>query len=247
MPDGGVLALSAENFYVDEHYAAMTPGLQAGPHLSIKVSDTGTGIPPHVMDKIFDPFFTTKGVGTGTGLGLSTVLGIVREYGGTVTAESSGRGTTFRILLPASIASAGADEPLAEEELPRGYGETILVVDDEEAIRTVAERLLHASGYRVLLAEDGPTALGIFAAQAAVIDLVLTDVAMPVMGGIALARTLRKMRPDTCIIVSAGREDDCSLAEMNEIGIAATLPKPYTQTALLRLLDQVISPNRKKP
>jgi CheY-like chemotaxis protein len=153
----------------------------------------------------------------------------------------------FRILLPASIASAGADEPLAEEELPRGHGETILVVDDEEAIRTVAERLLHASGYRVLLAEDGPTALGIFAAQAAVIDLVLTDVAMPVMGGIALARTLRKMRPDTCIIVSAGREDDCSLAEMNEIGIAATLPKPYTQTALLRLLDQVISPNRKKP
>jgi PAS domain S-box-containing protein len=247
MSDGGVLALSAENFYVDEHYAAMTPGLQAGPHLSIKVSDTGTGIPPHVMDKIFDPFFTTKGVGTGTGLGLSTVLGIVREYGGTVTAESSGRGTTFRILLPASIASAGADEPLAEEELPRGHGETILVVDDEEAIRTVAERLLHASGYRVLLAEDGPTALGIFAAQAAVIDLVLTDVAMPVMGGIALARTLRKMRPDTCIIVSAGREDDCSLAEMNEIGIAATLPKPYTQTALLRLLDQVISPNRKKP
>ena len=247
MPDGGVLSLSAQNFHVDEHYAAMTPGLQAGPHLSIEVSDTGTGIPPHIMDKIFDPFFTTKGVGTGTGLGLSTVLGIVRDYGGAVNAESSGRGTTFRILLPASAASPAGVESLAAEELPRGRGETILVVDDEEAIRNVAERLLRASGYEVLLAEDGPSALAIFAAQAAAIHLVLTDIAMPVMGGIALARTLRKIRPDISIIVSAGREDDCSLAEMNDVGIVATLPKPYTQSALLRLLDQVISQTRKNP
>ena len=245
MPDGGVLSLSAKNFHVDEHYAAMTPGLQAGPHLLLAVSDTGTGIPPHIMDKIFDPFFTTKGVGTGTGLGLSTVLGIVRDYGGTVNAESSGLGTTFRILLPASSDSFGAVEAATTEELPRGRGETILVVDDEEAIRAVAEPLLRTSGYEVLLAEDGPAALAIFAAQAVNIDIVLTDLAMPVMSGIALARTLRKMQPDACIIVSAGREDDCSPAELDEVGVAATLPKPYTQTALLRLLDQVISRNRK--
>ncbi len=246
MPDGGVLSLSAKNFHVDEHYAAMTPGLQPGPHVLLAVSDTGTGIPPHIMDKIFDPFFTTKGVGTGTGLGLSTVLGIVRDYGGSVDAESAARGTTFRVLLPASFASCGHAQSAAAEELPRGRGETILVVDDEEAIRTVAESLLRASGYEVLLAEDGPAALAIFAGQtASKIDVVLTDVAMPVMSGIALARTLRKMQPDACIIVSAGQEDDCSPTEIDEVGIIATLPKPYTQTALLRLLDQVISPNRK--
>jgi CheY-like chemotaxis protein len=245
MPDGGVLSLSAKNFHVDEHYAAMTPGLRAGPHLSIEVSDTGTGIPPHILGKIFDPFFTTKGVGNGTGLGLSTVLGIVREYGGTVSADSSGRGTTFRILLPASFASCGDVDSTGAEELPRGHGETILVVDDEEAIRAVAEPLLRASGYEVLLAEDGPAALAIFADRAATIDVVLTDIAMPVMGGIALARTLRKMQPDACIIVSAGREDDCSPAELDEIGVVATLPKPYTQSALLRLLDQVVSQHRK--
>ena len=245
MPDGGVLALSASNFHVDEHYAAMTPGLRAGPHILIAVSDTGTGIPPHILGKIFDPFFTTKGVGTGTGLGLSTVLGIVREYGGAVKAESSGRGTTFSILLPASFASAGDVEAPAAEELPRGRGETILVVDDEEAIRAVAEPLLRASGYQVLLAEDGPAALAVFAEQAAAIDVVLTDLAMPVMSGVALARTLRKMQPDACIIVSAGREDDCSPAEFAEIGVVATLPKPYTQSALLRLLDQVISQHRR--
>jgi CheY-like chemotaxis protein len=241
MPDGGVLSLSAENFHVDEHYAAMTPGLKAGPHLLIAVNDTGTGIPPHIMANIFDPFFTTKGVGTGTGLGLSTVMGIVRDYGGTVNAESSGRGTTFRILLPASLASSGDVESAATEELPRGRGETILVVDDEEAIRAVAEPLLCASGYQVLLAEDGPAALAIFAEHAPTIDIVLTDLAMPVMSGIALARTLRKMQPDACIIVSAGRGDDCSPAEMQEVGIVATLPKPYTQAALLRLLHQVTS------
>jgi CheY-like chemotaxis protein len=184
-------------------------------------------------------------VGTGTGLGLSTVLGIVRDYGGVVNAESSGRGTTFRILLPSSFACSIDVAAEAEDEPPCGDGETILVVDDEEAIRAVAEPLLCASGYKVLLAEDGPAALAIFAEHAAVIDVVLTDLAMPVMSGIALARTLRKMRPDTCIIVSAGREDDCSPAEIQEVGVVATLPKPYTQTALLRLLDQVISQQRK--
>ncbi len=245
MPDGGVLSLSGENFAVDEYFAAMTPGVKAGPHLLLKVSDTGTGIPPAVMDKIFDPFFTTKGIGNGTGLGLSTVLGIVKDYGGTIDAESTGRGTTFRILLPASSAPEAAPGSVLQEELPGGHGETILVVDDEEAIRAVAERLLRKYGYEVLLAEDGPAALAVFAEHSAKIDVIVTDLSMPIMSGVALARTLRKMQPDACIIISAGREDDCSLATMAEIGVAATLPKPYTQAALLRLLDQVMSQNRK--
>ncbi|HSH39172.1 MAG TPA: PAS domain S-box protein, partial [Chthoniobacterales bacterium] len=245
MPDGGTLSLSAENFQVDEHYAAMTPGLTSGPHVLIKVTDTGTGIPPEIMDKIFDPFFTTKALGNGTGLGLSTVLGVVRNYGGSVNAESTGRGTTLRILLPAAGADFGPTVSPADEELPRGRGETILVVDDEDAIRAVAEPLLRKHGYEVLLAADAPAALSIFAEHSARIALTLTDFSMPVMSGLALARTLRKMQADASIIISAGREDTCNAGEMDAIGVAATLPKPYTQAALLRLLDQVISAKRK--
>ena len=245
MPDGGDLSLSAENFEVDEHYAAMTPGLTAGPHLLLKISDTGPGIPEEIMEKIFDPFFTTKTVGNGTGLGLSTVLGIVQNHGGTINAESGARGTTFQVLLPAAGAPFAAAEPIEDDELPRGRGETILVVDDEAAIREVAEPLLRKHGYEVLLAEDGPAALTAFAGHTAKIDLVLTDLTMPLMSGIALARTIRKMQSDACIIISAGREDDCAPAEMGEIGVAATLPKPYTQAALLRLLAQVLSPQMK--
>jgi PAS domain S-box-containing protein len=245
MPDGGLLSINAENFEADEYYAAMSPGLKAGSYLLLEISDTGTGIPPDVMDKIFDPFFTTKGIGSGTGLGLSTVLGIVKDYGGTINAESSPRGTTFRILFPASRGVGEDCAPAAELYLPRGQGETILVVDDEDAILAVAEPLLRKHGYEVLVAEDGPAALTVFAEKSEQIDLVLTDLAMPIMSGISLARTLRKMRSDVRIIISAGREDDCDPAEMDEIGVIATLPKPYTQAALLRLLDQVLSPNRK--
>ncbi|MCA1592042.1 MAG: PAS domain-containing protein [Acidobacteria bacterium] len=242
MADGGVLSLSAKNFEIDEHYAAMTPGTKAGLHLLIEVTDTGSGIRPEIMEKIFDPFFTTKDVRSGTGLGLSTVLGLVKEYGGTVNAESLGRGTTFRVLLPAAGASFQPGEAIAVEDLPRGNGETIMVVDDEDPIRSAAEPLLQKYGYEVLLAEDGPTALALFAQHSDKIALVLTDLAMPIMSGIALARTLRKMQPDAAIIISTGRDDDCSPAEMEEIGVVATLPKPYTQAALLRLLHDVLSP-----
>ena len=242
MPDGGTLSLSAQNFEVDEHYAAMTPGATAGPHVLFEVTDTGTGIRPDVMDKIFDPFFTTKAIGLGTGLGLSTVLGIVKDYGGTVDAESNGRGTIFRILLPAAPAFSEPGATAAPDDLPRGRGETVLVVDDEDAILAVAEPLLRKHGYEVLLAADGPTALAVFAEHSAKIALVLTDLAMPIMSGIALARTLRKMQPAARIIISAGREDDCNPAEMEEIGVFAVLPKPYTQAALLQLLDQALSP-----
>jgi CheY-like chemotaxis protein len=118
-------------------------------------------------------------------------------------------------------------------------------VDDEEAIRAVAEPLLRKHGYEVLVAEDGPAALSIFAEHSQQIAVVLSDVAMPIMSGITLARTLRKMQPDVSVIISAGREDDCDPAEIEEIGVVATLPKPYTQAALLRLLDHVLSPDRK--
>jgi hypothetical protein len=218
----------------------MTPGAKAGPHVLIEVRDTGTGIPQHVIDKIYDPFFTTKGVGKGTGLGLSTVLGIVNSHGGVITAASSADGTTFRILLPAAVHANQTEDAVTAKDLPQGSGETILMVDDEPAVLEIAETLLVNNGYKVLLAEDGPSALALFADLSDEIDLVLTDLAMPIMNGIALARTLRRMDREARIVISTGREDDFKPAQLVEIGVAGTLPKPYSQSALLHLLRQVL-------
>ena len=241
MPEGGSLTLAASNFDVDDSYAATTADTKPGPYVLIEVSDTGTGVPQHVIDKIFDPFFTTKGVGKGTGLGLSTVLGIVRAHGGVINASSSSAGTTFRVLLPAA-----RDTPMPSNgsngaaEAPAGQGETILIVDDELAVRVVAETVLQKNGYNVLLAEDGPGAVALFAQQAAEIDLVLTDLSMPIMDGFALARTLRKIDPHALIVISTGRENEFTPADLAESGIRSQLAKPYSQTALLRLLHQVL-------
>ena len=240
MPEGGILKLTAQNFDVDENYASMTPGAKPGPYVLLEVSDTGTGIPQHVIDKIYDPFFTTKGIGKGTGLGLSTVLGIIRSHSGVINVSSSADGTTFRVLLPAAVHDGHVASASDVQDLPQGNGETILMVDDEPAVLEIAETLLVNNGYKVLTAEDGPTALAIFADHLQHIDLVLTDLAMPIMSGIALARTLRRMDGNVRIVISTGREDDFTRAELDEIGIKATLPKPYSQPALLGLLHQVL-------
>ncbi len=240
MPAGGKLVLSAENFEIDEHYAAMTPGTETGPHVLITVSDTGTGIAPHIIEKMYDPFFTTKEIGKGTGLGLSTVLGIVKSHGGAVNAYSTPAGTSFRVLLPATPGASPHHPTKGAAELPRGRGETILVVDDEVAIREIAQLLLAKSGYHVLVADDGPSALALYAQQHEQIALVLTDFLMPIMNGLALARIIRKMNPGAKIIMSSGREEDCGGAELAPIGIAACLTKPYTQATLLRAFDRVL-------
>lgn len=244
MPTGGKLLISAENLEVDAHYAAMTPDAKPGPHVLIAVSDTGTGIAAHIMEKMFDPFFTTKEIGKGSGLGLSTVLGIVKSHGGVVTAYSTPQGTTFRILLPAA-AGQQLQVPEAESELPLGRGETILLVDDEPAICHVADVLLTKSGYKVLLADDGPAALAIFAQRQGEIAVVITDLLMPTMNGRSLARIIRKMNPVARIIVSSGREDHCTPAELNAIGISASLTKPYTQATLLRTLHELLHDDRR--
>jgi PAS domain S-box-containing protein len=245
MPEGGNLSLNAENFDVDEHYAAMTPGLKAGPHVLINVSDTGTGIPPHIIDKIFDPFFTTKEPGKGTGLGLSTVLGIVKSHGGVVNVYTGATGTTFRVLLPAAPSAHPPDHLEAHTEIPTGHGETILLVDDENAIREVAKAVLSQSGYKVLTAEDGPAALAVFAQQSKEIVIVLTDSEMPIMSGLMLARILRKLDSETKIILSSARDSDYREAELTNVGVQACLNKPYTRETLLRTVDRVLHTNLK--
>lgn len=240
MPNGGELLLEAENFDVDEHFAAMTPGATPGPHVLLQVTDNGSGIPPEVVARIFDPFFTTKEVGKGTGLGLSTVAGIVKSHGGFLQVSSEPGRTTFRVYLPA-MKSVSLDHPLAVEvSVPHGKGETILLVDDEIVIREVAQLILQNNGYKVLVAEDGPSALALFAQQIGNVAVVVTDLAMPIMDGLALVRALRRIQPGLKVIISSGRTEDRQSAEIAALHVEATLNKPYTTRKLLLKLSQVL-------
>ncbi len=240
MPEGGTLSLAAENFDVDEQYASMKSDVKPGPHVLISVADTGSGIPPHIVDKIFDPFFTTKELGEGTGLGLSSALGIVKSHGGIISVYSTTDGTTFRVLLPSTAGVFQADEAKAQMDIPTGHGETILIVDDEPAIRDVAKAVLSKSGYKVLAAEDGPSALAFFVRQSKEIDVVVTDVIMPIMSGLVLARTLRKMDFKAKVIVSSARDSDYNAGELTDIGVQGCLNKPYSRETLLRAIDRVL-------
>ena len=197
MPNGGSLTLGAENFNVDENYASMMPGAKPGPHVMLRVTDTGRGMPRAMIDKIFDPFFTTKEVGKGTGLGLSTTLGIVKSHSGFISVYSEpGKGTTFKVFLPAAVIQEDLQQSKTSIVPIQGNGELILVVDDEPNILGVTKMILEKNRYDVVSANDGPEALAIFAQQMKSISLVLTDLSMPYMDGIALVRSLKKMRPD---------------------------------------------------
>ena len=157
MPNGGTLTINIENCVLDKQYAAMHIQAKPGRYVNINVTDSGTGIPPEILDKIFEPFFTTKPLNKGTGLGLSTVLAIVESHDGLVDVYSEpGKGTTFKVYLPATETSSAAhNEQVEEANLPRGHGETILLIDDEISILTITGQTLQTYGYRVLTASDG--------------------------------------------------------------------------------------------
>jgi PAS domain S-box-containing protein len=241
MANGGTLTLRIGNRLLDETYCSMNPGAKPGPYVVISVSDTGTGIPPNIRDRIFEPFFTTKEIGKGTGLGLSTSLGIVQSHGGFITVTSDiGKGTTFTIHLPAN-AAFGAAEPAAakQAEPPHGHGERILVVDDEEPILHVAKSTLEGFGYRVDVAPNGAAAVSAYAKSRGSIDVVLTDMAMPIMDGLALAVALKAIDPGVRIIGSSGL-DEGGVAAAARVGILEFIPKPYSAEILLRTIAKVL-------
>lgn len=242
MPDGGTLTISGENFAVDEHYASMTPGAKPGPHVLIEVKDTGLGIPRHILDQIFDPFFTTKELGQGTGLGLSTVLGIVKSHGGFVSVQSEmGRGATFKVYLPSSVGIPKTRDVSETTPLPPANGELLLIVDDEKPILKVAQALLESHGYRVLTAVDATEALAFFVLRKDEIKLVVTDLAMPLMDGIALIRTLQKIQPHVRIIASTGRGSlDHRAHELAALNVRTCLIKPYNKDKLLTTLHDAL-------
>jgi PAS domain S-box-containing protein len=238
MPQGGRIFITAENVQVDAHLVATNPGAQLGPHVAFRVADTGTGISAEVLEKIFDPFFTTKEVGKGTGLGLATVLGIVKSHGGFLAVRSElGVGTTFTVFLPA-VRESEASANVAEDAPPApGGGKRVLLVDDEPAIREAVAATLMDSGYEVYLAEDGTDALALYHQRRREIDIVLTDISMAQMDGVTLARALRKLDPDVRIVVSSGHFSKENAAILESAGVTVFLDKPYNAEKLLRSLE----------
>lgn len=240
MPHGGTLSLEARNLWIDENYARMHIDAQPGSYVELSVSDTGIGIPAEILDRIFEPFFTTKEVSQGTGLGLSTVLGIVRSHGGFVSVSSIvGKGTSFKVYLPASegtVALANADS-----ELPSGKGELVLVVDDEASIRDISKTSLESYGYNTLTANDGIEAIALYAQRKQPIDAVIVDMMMPSMDGITTIRTLQKIDPQVKIIAVTGLLSSEKLTEAASLGIKVFLSKPYTTKELLVALQQVLN------
>ena len=236
MPEGGKLRLSARHESVATERTVVTGNLVPGDYVVVEVEDEGCGMPPEVLDRVFEPFFTTKPHGKGTGLGLSTLLGIVRSHGGSVQVVSEvGRGSRFTVYLPAQpyAAPASPDEQ-SPETLPRGNGETILVVDDELAIRSVTAQTLESFGYRPLLAVNGRDALTLYERHASDIAAVLTDMMMPVMDGAALIAALREQAPDLPLIAASGLTDESSVSEVEHF-----LAKPYEAEKLLELLARL--------
>jgi two-component system cell cycle sensor histidine kinase/response regulator CckA len=241
MPQGGTLTIDTANVEIDADYVAQRAGLTVGPHVRLRVSDTGVGMPQDVIDRAFDPFFTTKGPGAGTGLGLATVYGIITRAGGLPRFHSKpGIGTTFTALLPATDQSAPAAEPQAEA-LQGAGDETILVVDDEGALREVTRRILTRSGYQVITAADGLEALELAKMHAGPIHLVLTDVVMPSMSGSELAGRLRELRPDVRVLFMSGYAQPvlAGTERLEELG-AGLVEKPFSAAGLAAKVREVL-------
>jgi len=241
MPMGGTLTITAENIVLDENYARVHIDAKPGEYLLITVSDTGAGIPVEIQDRIFDPFFTTKEIGKGTGLGLATALTIVRSHGGFINVYSdAGRGTKFSVYIPTAKLEEGSRKSIEPGTFPRGSGELILVVDDEENIREIARATLEKFGYRVVTATDGTDAMAVYAQQGAEISLILTDIAMPYMDGTALIRAIRKINPQSKIIAMSGLMNSDQTSELQNLNVNSFLSKPYTAESLLKLLAEIL-------
>jgi two-component system, cell cycle sensor histidine kinase and response regulator CckA len=243
MPGGGVLSLRADNHLVDEATARKTPGARPGSFLAVYVSDTGTGIAPEVQAHMWEPFFTTKGPGKGTGLGLATVRGIVESHGGFITVDTSKAGTTFNVFLPASEDAFGQEQTVSDLAAPRGNGELILLVDDELHVRELAASVLSHHGYRVLSARDGIEAVAMFAPRSDEIRLVVTDIQMPNLDGVALAAIIRRLNPAAKLIAASGIDDRPAAGAHPLAQLAdAVLPKPFKAEALLHCIHRLLHP-----
>jgi two-component system cell cycle sensor histidine kinase/response regulator CckA len=255
MPDGGKLTVRTANVTADEAEKLSYKGMPAADYVRIDVTDTGTGIPADIVDKIFEPFFSTKEVGKGTGLGLSTVYGIVKQTGGFVYVESEqGRGTTFRIFLPRHHAEKeiaaetsptnGAAKEAPAEVKPRtdltGQG-TILLVEDEEGLRSLNARGLRSRGYSVIEAANGVEAMEALEEKNGAVDLVVSDVVMPEMDGPTLLKEMRQRNPNLKIIFVSGYAEEAFDKSLPENEQFAFLAKPFALSALVAKVKETMT------
>jgi two-component system, cell cycle sensor histidine kinase and response regulator CckA len=244
MPNGGTVTIRTANETAESPVALGTAIMPPGEYVCIEVADTGTGIPPEIVGKIFDPFFTTKPVGQGTGLGLATVYGIVKQTGGFINVESEvGHGTTFRIWLPRHHIDQNAVAEEKERTAPRDVTgqDTILLVEDEEAVRSFAARALRMRGYNVIEASGGEEALEEVRSGKAPIHLLITDVVMPNMDGPTLVRQVRRIRPDMQIIFMSGYAEEAFRRNDEKAEDLHFLPKPFGLKQLAAKVKEVLS------
>lgn len=244
MPKGGTLTIETANVTLDEDYAAAHPSVQPGPYVMLAVTDTGTGMPPEVRGRVFEPFFTTKGIGRGTGMGLATVYGIVKQSDGHASVESEvGEGATFRVYLPRRADTGRPVFTRAEAVQPARGSETVLLVEDEEIVRRLARRALESLGYVVLEAADGAQAVALSENSGTKIDILLTDVVMPKMSGRELVERLAVARPGLKILYMSGYTDDAIVHRgMLDEG-TNFLQKPFSIQALAGKVREVLDGN----
>jgi CheY-like chemotaxis protein len=241
MPDGGGIAVSSRDVTLTQAEADKFVGAKPINYVLLKVTDTGTGIPPEIIDKIFEPFFTTKEIGKGTGLGLSTVISIIKSHGGFLDLQTQvGKGTSFNVYLPAAESiTAPALTPTPISEL-WGKGETVMVVDDEPAVLDMTKGILQHYGYKVVTANHGADALALHSQCKEKVKVVLMDMMMPVMDGPTAIRELRLKTPELPVIAISGLMQSDTLKErLNNVEVPF-LPKPYTTEKLLESLRKAV-------
>lgn len=239
MPKGGNLSILVENVYLDEDFVRINIGAQIGAYVVTTIADTGTGIPPEIIDRIFEPFFTTKEIGKGTGFGLPTVLGIVKSHGGFLTVDSqSEKGSTFKVYLPAVEQT---EIPICQKaENFSGKGELILAVDDEIYIQEINKTLLEKHGYQVLCASNGLEAVALYKQYGKKIAVVLLDMMMPCMDGLTAIGELQKANPSIKIIATSGLISKSVIDSAANLSVKTFLSKPYTSEELLKALSKIL-------
>jgi len=242
MPNGGSLSIEVANVLVDAHHAEGRPGLEQGRYVRLRVSDTGTGMDEAVRDRVFEPFFTTKERGSGTGLGLATVYGIVARASGVINVYSElGLGTTFTILFPATdVPEDDVEGHALAPATQLAASRTILVVEDDRELRAVGERILVGAGYEVLTAEDGDTALAIAASRPEGIDLVITDVVMPGMLGTELVHRLQEAHPGLRVLLMSGYAPPVLRSGGTLPAGTPLLDKPFSGPVLIAKVREVL-------
>jgi two-component system, cell cycle sensor histidine kinase and response regulator CckA len=240
MPKGGRLIIATSDVEVDDAFARRHPPMAPGPYVRLTVSDTGVGMDPETQAHIFEPFFTTKEVGKGTGLGLATVYGVVKQSGGYVWVNSEKNcGTTFKVYLPRVQQAAETPPPSAPAEAPTG-SETILLAEDEKEVREIAREFLSLAGYTILEAHDGAAAVEIAQTHEGPIHLLITDMVMPKVSGRELAEVMAELRPETKVIYMSGYTEDSATPASEAGGKAVMLNKPFTRLALARAVNDVL-------